>query len=86
VCGLANASDAVQVLGLSLVLPAAEDDLQLTAAGKSALSSCIFLGEPASHCSAMCLFGPCMADLEKLALSVQSAHVLVLSSSRTCQP
>lgn len=45
VCGLANASDAVEILGLSLVLPAAEDDLKLTAAGKSALSSCIFMGE-----------------------------------------
>jgi hypothetical protein len=45
VCGLANASDAVEILALSLVLPAAEDDLHLTAAGKSALSSCIFIGE-----------------------------------------
>eukprot|EP00883_Tetradesmus_obliquus_P001403 jgi/Sobl393_1/11479/SZX61996.1 len=44
VCGLANAADAVEILGLSLVLPAAEDDLALTAAGKSALSSCIFAG------------------------------------------
>jgi hypothetical protein len=39
------APDAVEILGLSLVLPAAEDDLKLTAAGKSALSSCIFIGE-----------------------------------------
>jgi hypothetical protein len=44
VCGLANAADAVKILGLSLVLPAAEDDLHLTPAGKSALSSCIFVG------------------------------------------
>jgi VNT family MFS transporter (synaptic vesicle glycoprotein 2) len=53
VCGLANASDAVEILGLSLVLPAAEDDLQLTAAGKSALSSCIFIGEPDCRCVVM---------------------------------
>eukprot|EP00879_Flechtneria_rotunda_P009853 GHRR01010305.1.p1 GENE.GHRR01010305.1~~GHRR01010305.1.p1 ORF type:complete len:541 (+),score=182.46 GHRR01010305.1:268-1890(+) len=43
-CGMANAADAVEILGMSLVLPAAGDDLDLTAAGKSALSSCIFVG------------------------------------------
>lgn len=44
ICGLANAADAVEILGLSLVIPAAEDDLHLTASGKSVLSSSIFLG------------------------------------------
>lgn len=46
VCGLANAADAVEILGMSLVLPAAEGDpnFELTPGGKSALSSCIFLG------------------------------------------
>lgn len=44
VCGMANAADAVEILAVSLVVPAAESDLQLTSAGKSALSSCIFLG------------------------------------------
>lgn len=46
VCGLANAADAVEILGMSLVLPAAEGDpaFDLTPGGKSALSSCIFLG------------------------------------------
>lgn len=46
VCGLANAADAVEILGMSLVLPAAEGDpnFELTSSGKSALSSCIFLG------------------------------------------
>lgn len=46
VCGLANAADAVEILGMSLVLPAAGDDpaFELGPAGKSALSSCIFLG------------------------------------------
>jgi VNT family MFS transporter (synaptic vesicle glycoprotein 2) len=46
VCGLANAADAVEILGMSLVLPAAEGDpkFELTPSGKSALSSCIFLG------------------------------------------
>lgn len=46
VCGLANAADAVEILGMSLVLPAAEADpgFKMTPRGKSALSSCIFLG------------------------------------------
>lgn len=46
VCGLANAADAVEILGMSLVLPAAEADpgFEMTPRGKSALSSCIFLG------------------------------------------
>ena len=46
VCGLANAADAVEILGMSLVLPAAEadPDFVLMPSGKSALSSCIFLG------------------------------------------
>jgi VNT family MFS transporter (synaptic vesicle glycoprotein 2) len=36
VCGLANAADAVEILGMSLVLPAAEADPEfvLTSAGK----------------------------------------------------
>jgi len=44
VCGLANAADAVEILSMGLVLPAAEDDLKLTATAKGALSSCVFLG------------------------------------------
>jgi VNT family MFS transporter (synaptic vesicle glycoprotein 2) len=46
VCGLANAADAVEILGMSLVLPAAEGDpgFDLSQRGKAALSSCIFLG------------------------------------------
>lgn len=68
VCGLANAADAVEILGLSLVLPAAEDDLALTAAGKSALSSCIFAGELSwtMYCRSEQLHmfpGGCMAGL-----------------------
>jgi VNT family MFS transporter (synaptic vesicle glycoprotein 2) len=58
VCGLANASDAVEILGLSLVLPAAEEELRLTAAGKSALSSCIFVGELARKGLPICWVFP----------------------------
>jgi hypothetical protein len=45
-----HARDSAKILALSLVLPAAEDDLQFTAAGKSALSSCIFIGERVLLC------------------------------------
>jgi VNT family MFS transporter (synaptic vesicle glycoprotein 2) len=44
ICGLANAADAVEIMGMSLVLPAAEKDLALDAHARGALGSCIFLG------------------------------------------
>jgi VNT family MFS transporter (synaptic vesicle glycoprotein 2) len=44
ICGMANAADAVEILGMSLVLPAAGEDLGLDAGAKGALGSCIFLG------------------------------------------
>jgi VNT family MFS transporter (synaptic vesicle glycoprotein 2) len=44
ICGLANAADAVEIMGMSLVLPAAEKDLALDSAARGALGSCIFLG------------------------------------------
>eukprot|EP00873_Tetraselmis_striata_P021621 jgi/Tetstr1/441885/TSEL_030095.t1 len=44
VFGLANAADAMEILSVSLVLPAAEDDLGLTAHGTAALTTSIFVG------------------------------------------
>jgi hypothetical protein len=45
VCGLANASDAVEILCVSFVLPAAECDLNLTSADKGVLNAITFLGK-----------------------------------------
>lgn len=44
ICGLANAADATEILSIGLIIPAAEDDLSLTAGDRSAMGSCIFLG------------------------------------------
>ena len=44
VCGWANASDAVEILCISFLLPAAECDLRLTSADKGWLSAVTFLG------------------------------------------
>ena len=44
VCGWANASDAVEILCISFLLPSAECDLQLTQARKGWLSAILFVG------------------------------------------
>ena len=44
VCGWANASDAVEILCISFLLPSAECDLQLTPARKGWLSAILFVG------------------------------------------
>jgi VNT family MFS transporter (synaptic vesicle glycoprotein 2) len=44
ICGLANASDAVEILCVSFILPAAECDLNLTSQDKGYLNSITFLG------------------------------------------
>jgi VNT family MFS transporter (synaptic vesicle glycoprotein 2) len=44
ICGLANASDAVEILCVSFILPAAECDLNLSSNDKGYLSACLFLG------------------------------------------
>lgn len=44
VCGWANASDAVEVLCISFLLPSAECDLELTPARKGWLSAILFVG------------------------------------------
>eukprot|EP00095_Tigriopus_kingsejongensis_P000777 maker-scaffold67_size430214-snap-gene-1.18 protein:Tk00777 transcript:maker-scaffold67_size430214-snap-gene-1.18-mRNA-1 annotation:"hypothetical protein DAPPUDRAFT_304078" len=44
VCGWANASDAVEVLCISFLLPAAQCDLQLTSSDKGWLSAILFVG------------------------------------------
>ena len=43
-CGWANASDAVEILAVSFILPAAQADLALTDTRKGYLSSAIFIG------------------------------------------
>ncbi len=44
VCGWANASDAVEVLCISFLLPAAECDLELSSSDKGWLSAIAFIG------------------------------------------
>lgn len=44
VCGWANASDAVEILAISFLLPSAECDLELTPARKGWLSAILFVG------------------------------------------
>ena len=45
VCGWANASDAVEILCISFLLPSAECDLQLSSADKGWLSGIMFVGK-----------------------------------------
>ena len=44
VCGWANASDAVEILCISFVLPSAECDLELTPDRKAFLTATMFVG------------------------------------------
>jgi len=44
ICGLANASDAIEVLCISFQLPSAECELRLTSADKGWLSAVMFIG------------------------------------------
>ena len=44
VCGWANASDAVEILCISFLLPSAECDLELTPSRKGWLSAILFIG------------------------------------------
>lgn len=44
VCGWANASDAVEILCVSFILPSAECELKLSAEGKGILTAIIFFG------------------------------------------
>lgn len=44
VCGLANASDAIEVLCISFLLPSAECELKLTSSDKGWLSAVMFIG------------------------------------------
>ena len=45
VCGLANASDAIEILCVSFILPSAECDLKMTTSDKGFLSSMTFVGK-----------------------------------------
>lgn len=45
ICGLANASDAIEILCISFVLPSAECDLNITTFDKGILSSMTFVGK-----------------------------------------
>ena len=47
VCGGANAADAVEILAVSFILPAAQDDLHLSGAEKGWLAGVIFAGHAA---------------------------------------
>ena len=44
VCGWANASDAIELLCISFLLPSAECDLKLTTSDKGWLSATAFIG------------------------------------------
>jgi VNT family MFS transporter (synaptic vesicle glycoprotein 2) len=44
VCGWANASDAIEILCISFLLPSAECDLELTSARKGNLTLILFVG------------------------------------------
>ena len=44
VCGWANASDAIEILCISFLLPSAECDLELTGERKGNLSLILFVG------------------------------------------
>ncbi|XP_072020579.1 synaptic vesicle glycoprotein 2C-like isoform X2 [Amphiura filiformis] len=44
VCGWANASDSVEIVSVSFLLPAAEQDLNLSSTDKGVLNSIIFVG------------------------------------------
>lgn len=44
ICGLANSSDAIEILCVSFVLPSAECDLKMSSTDKGYLSSITFLG------------------------------------------
>ena len=44
VCGLANASDAIEILCVSFILPSAECDLKMSTSDKGFLSSMTFVG------------------------------------------
>jgi VNT family MFS transporter (synaptic vesicle glycoprotein 2) len=48
VCGLANASDAIEVLCISFQLPSAECELMLTNSDKGWLSAVMFIGKDLS--------------------------------------
>ncbi|KNC70026.1 hypothetical protein SARC_17454, partial [Sphaeroforma arctica JP610] len=43
-CGLANASDAVEILAISFVLPSIKSDLQLSDSASGVLTAVIFMG------------------------------------------
>jgi VNT family MFS transporter (synaptic vesicle glycoprotein 2) len=49
VCGWANASDAVEILCVSFLLPTARCDLQLSSSDMGLLTASIFLGEHPMH-------------------------------------
>lgn len=46
VCGFANASDAIEILCVSFILPTAECDLDLSSRQKGYLNAITFFGMP----------------------------------------
>lgn len=49
VSGLATSADAVEIFGVSFVVPIAEDDLNLSTGDKGWLDASIFIGMPAER-------------------------------------
>ena len=49
VTGLATAADAVEIFGVSFVVPVAETDLKLSTSDKGWLDASIFIGRPIKH-------------------------------------
>ncbi|MGH0189353.1 UNVERIFIED_CONTAM: hypothetical protein FKN15_034998 [Acipenser sinensis] len=56
VCGWANASDAVEILCVSFLLPTARCDLQLSSSDMGLLTASIFLGTSSHGTSYLVLF------------------------------
>ena len=46
-CGIANASDAIEILCISFLLPSAECDFKLTSVDKGWISASMFIGNEA---------------------------------------
>ena len=50
VCGWANASDSVEILSVSFLLPEAQHDLNLSTTDQGVLNSIIFVGKSLHYC------------------------------------
>ena len=53
--GVANASDAIELLAVSLLLPAAACDLDISSRGKGWLNAAVFIGACVRVCLCLCV-------------------------------